>query len=166
MRRKKCRCCHTLYLPYPQTYRQQITCNKKSCRAWRNREKWKNFIRKDPLYGQSQKVKQKQWRQSHPHYWKAWRKNHAAYVARNRRLQKVRDARKLGFLAKLTEWRAFWLQNLEKLREIKNLQNLAKATEWEGVLGQQIDGVLDYLRAQVLLAKATATDKKGVAMKQ
>ena len=81
-------------------------------------------------------------------------------MARNRKLQKVRDARKLGFLAKLTEWRPFWLQNLEKLREIKNIHDLAKPTEWEGVLGQQIDGVLDYLRAQVLLAKATGIDRR------
>ena len=160
MRKKRCHCCRKLYQPHPQTYLQQKTCDNPACRAWRNREKWKDFIRQDPLYSQSQKVKQKQWRQSHPRYWKVWRKDHPAYVARNRKLQKARDARKLGFLAKLTEWRPFWLQNLEKLREIKNPQNLAKPTEWERILASRIDGVLDYLRAQVLLAKPTGIDRR------
>jgi len=161
MREKRCRCCCQFYQPHPQTYRQQKTCNKESCRAWRKSQALKTWRMKNPLYDESRKSKLKFWRESHPGYWKEWRQLHPAYVARNRKAQKVRDARKRGFLAKRNEWRSFWLQKLDELGKIQNLRDLAKQNEWDNVLASQIDGVLQYLRGQVLLAKRNDIDRRG-----
>src|SRR3989338_2742793 len=163
MRRKLCRSCKELYLPEPQTYRQQKTCNKRSCRDWRIREKWRRWILKNPLYGQSRKVKQKQWRDGHVGYWKRWRKMHSEYVNRNRKEQKRRDAKKRGFLAKPTEWRQVYI---EKLDRIRSLRFLAKPTECEEVLFYQIEGLCCYLKQELLLAKPTDIDNKRLYVKE
>ena len=166
MRRKLCRCCRKLYLPHPQTYRQQKTCDKASCRAWRKSRALKCWRLKNPFYDKSRENKLKSWRESHSGYWKEWRELHPAYEARNLKAQKARDARKRGFLAKRNEWRAFWLQKLEELREIQNLRDLAKRNAWESVLACQIDGVVRYLRNQVLLAKRNDIDRRGLNVSQ
>ena len=160
MRRKLCRCCHKVYLPHPQTYRQQKTCDEPSCRAWRKSQALKGWRAKNPFYDKSRENKLKTWRAAHSGYWKEWRQLHPAYAAGNRRRQKARDAEKRGFLAKRNEWRAFWLQNLYELSEIKNLRDLAKRNEWEGAVELQIEGVLGYLRGQLMLAKRNAIDRK------
>ena len=157
MRRTKCRCCYELYFPNPRTYDQQKTCSKKCCRAWRIRQKWKNWIQKNPLYGQGPQIKQKSWRKQHPDYWQKWRSSHPGYVERNRKAQKMRDAKKRGFLAKPTEWKAVCI---EELARIRSLRLLAKPTECEQILFYGIDGVCNYLQRQVLLAKPTDIDKR------
>ena len=146
MRRKRCRCCRELYQPDPRTYLQQTTCNKASCRIWRKRQAQKIFSLKNPFYWDGESQEQKTWRQSHPDYWRQWRAKHPQYVARNRKAQKARDAKKRGFLAKQDERRPIWLQNLEQLRQIRNLHLLAKQDECLELLRR-------YLRDQVLLAK-------------
>ena len=151
MRKKRCKCCRELYPPDPRTYLQQKTCDKESCRAWRLRQKWRNYIEKDPQYASSRKIKQKQWRESHPGYWRAWREAHREYVARNLKLQKARDAKKRGFLAKPTEWRLISRQNLESIRKISKATTSCKATEIGQVHSLQIDGILKYLQGQLFL---------------
>ncbi len=132
MRRKRCRCCQVLYQPHPQTYRQQKVCSKAACRAWRIREKWKRWSGKDPLYFQSRKIKQKQWRQTHRSYWKAWRKKHPGYVGRNRKQQIRRNAKNRGMIA--------------------------KPTAWEELLDYKIVGICKILQAGQLIAKPTGID--------
>jgi hypothetical protein len=126
MRRKKCHSCGELYDPYPQTYRQQKVCYKAKCKAWRIRQKWRSWSFRHPLYHLSRKIKQKRWREQHPQYWKTYRQEHSAYVKRNRKLQKLRDAQKRGFLAKPTAWEK---DRLDKLERIRALGNLAKPTD-------------------------------------
>lgn len=155
MRRKKCRCCGELYEPYVPTYRRQKVCSKVACREWWAREKWRRWSQKDPLYGAGRKVKQKQWRKKHREYWRRWRQSHPGYVKRNCKLQKARDAKKRGFLAKPTDWKRI---SLEKLRGIGGLRNLAKPTDWSEKMGLRIDGILKYLKGEVLLAKPTVID--------
>jgi len=157
MRRKRCCCCHKLYWPHPQTYRQQKTCDKEFCRAWRLQEKWKLWSRKNPLYGQSRKGKLRLWRQEHPGYWKAWRKQHPYYVSRNRLAQKARNAKNRRWIAKPTEWSSICI---DKLRQIVSLRLIAKPTAWEDVLIWKIDGICRYLKAQVLIAKPTDIDRR------
>jgi len=151
MRRKRCRCCRKLYQPDLRTYRQQKTCSKQACRAWRIRQKWRNYLQKDPEYASSRKIKQKIWRENHPDYWRTWRKGHPTYVTRNRRLQKARDAKKAEFLAKPTEWRLIYRQNIESIRKISQAMLSCKATEIGRVHSLQIDGILTYLKGQLFL---------------
>ena len=160
MRRKLCHCCRKLYQPHPQTYRQQKTCDKESCRAWRKSQAVKAWKLKYPKYAQSDPAEQELWRKAHPNYWKTWRESHPAYVARNQKAQRVRDAKKRGFLAKGNAWRPIWLQNLDQLRQIRNLRNLAKRNEWTEVPLLQIDGICRYLKGQVSLVKGNAIDLK------
>ena len=160
MRRKRCHCCRQFYQPHPQTYLQQKTCDKESCRTWRRSQAVKAWKLKYPQYAESDPDQQKHWREKHPRYWKEWRKAHPGYVSKNRKLQKARDAKKRGFLAKGNEWRPIWLQNLYQLRRIQNLRSLAKRNEWNQVPLLQIDGICRYLKGQVSLAKGNANDLK------
>ena len=158
MRRKRCRCCQQLYLPCPQTYRQQKTCKKPGCRAVRKRRAQKAWSRKNPYYWESCRSKQKLWREKNKGYWGQWRKEHPGYVKGNRRMQKRRDARKRGFLAKQDTWNAICI---DKLGRIKAVGDLAKQDEWTQAQGRQIDGILNYLKGQLVLAKQDAIDLGG-----
>lgn len=158
MRKKRCHCCRKLYQPHPQTYLQQKTCDKGSCRAWRRSQAVKTWKLKYPQYAQSDPAQQKLWRENNPDYWKEWRKAHAGYVSKNRKLQKARDAKKRGFLAKGNAWRPIWLQKVDQLRRIQNLGDLAKRNEWTEVPLRQIDGLCRYLKGQMSLAKGNGID--------
>ena len=126
-RRKKCRCCGELFLPCPQTYRQQITCDKESCRAWRRRQAQANWRIKNLDYDESRGGKTAQWRAAHPDYWREWRARHPGYVGRNRQGQKRRDGVKRGILAKQNEWIR---KRIEYEHQIVHLAHLAKQNEW------------------------------------
>mgnify|MGYP007100742721 CR=1 FL=1 len=126
-RRKKCRCCGNLFLPCAQTYREQITCEKESCRRWRRgRAQWK-WRAKNPGYDESGEVKRAQWRAAHRNYWREWRARHPGYVSRNREGQKRRDALKRGGLAKQNEWIR---KRVDYQSRIARLAHLAKQNEW------------------------------------
>lgn len=126
-RRKKCRCCGELFLPCIQTYRQQITCNKESCRAWRRRQAQAKWRMVNPEYDESCREKRAAWRAAHPDYWGKWRAHHPGYVRRNRQAQKRRDAVKRGNLAKQNEWNH---KRIDYKRQIGLLAHLAKQNEW------------------------------------
>ena len=133
-RRKKCRCCRELYHPHPQTYRQQITCDKPACRAWRRRQAQSEWRSKNPLYDDHRRPKLETWRRTHRSYWRKWRAAHPAAVTRNRRLQKRRDALKRANLAKQNEWIRVWREEtMQKAR----LRDLAKQNEWK----RFVDGI-------------------------
>ena len=100
MRRKRCRCCHELYLPDSRGYRQQKTCSKPGCRAWRKRQAVKAWKLKNPIYALSDPVKQKKWRKEHKGYWKKRRSKHSGYVMRNRKAQRLRNAGNRCVIAK------------------------------------------------------------------
>lgn len=157
MRRKRCHCCRSLYLPDPRTYRQQKTCAKESCRTLRKRQAVQNWWKEHPLYGASRTVKQKQWRAKHGGYWKGWRKEHAGYVNRNRKAQKLRNARNRGWIAKQNEWKAVCIDKLERIR---HLRLIAKQNEIGEVSGLQIDGLCRYLKGQLMIAKQNDMDAR------
>lgn len=159
MRRKRCRACHQLYKPEPRSYRRQKTCSKESCKILWKRRYQKAWKLKDPLYWEESRVQQKLWREKHRDYWFKWRKEHPGYVKRNRLAQRRRDAQKRGFLAKGVDWKAI---RLDKLSRIKALGNPAKQVDWPSVQSDQIDGIIDYLKGEVLLAKQVYIDAKRV----
>ena len=146
MRRKRCRCCRELYQPDPRTYRQQITCDKKSCRIWRKRRAQRIWSLKNPLYWDGERPEQKEWRAEHRDYYRQWRAKHPEYVKRNRKMQKARNGKNRGLIAKQDERRPIWLQNFEYLRRIRNLRAIAKQDEYLELLRR-------YLWRQVWIAK-------------
>lgn len=152
-----------MYEPRPQTLRQQKVCGKAECKAWRRKQAWRNWEIKNPGLGQGNRIKQKKWREEHPGYWKGWRAKHPAYVKRNRRLQKRRDDRRRGNLAKPNGWIE---EKLEKIDEVRRLKMLAKPNGWEEVAPYQIDGICEILKGVVLLAKPNDMDKVGGRMKE
>ncbi len=157
-RRKKCRCCHELFQPHPQTYRQQITCLKKACRARRRREKWRRWREKNPLYSQSRRGKQKRWRQERgAAYMRRYRKEHVAYETENRRRQQERD-RKRRNLVKPTEWGVICR---EKARQNRSLRLLVKPTEWVELLFHELDDIWGHLDRFSILVKPTDIDRRG-----
>lgn len=154
-RRKKCRCCGELFQSHPQTYRQQITCSKPSCRAWRRRRAQKKWWAREPLYNDSRSAKLRNWRQTHAGYWRHWRDKHPGYVKRNRQFQRRRDVLKGGNLAKQNEWSRVWR---EKTMQKARLHDLAKQNEWR----RFIDGIWRLM----ILAKQNAMAKEGIVLKE
>lgn len=137
-RRKKCRCCREPFDPHPQTYRQQITCDKPACRSWRLRRAQKNWRGDNPLYEDSRIGKRKRWREKNgAAYMREYRGSHEAYVERNRQKQRDRDRQK-GNLVKQNEWSQVCIENAARIRR---LRFLVKQNEWMGVMWREIDGI-------------------------
>lgn len=151
-RRKKCRFCRELFHPHPQTYRQQITCEKAACRSWRRRQAQAEWRVKNPLYDQSRRGKVRRWQEERgAAYMRGYRANHPAYVAENRRRQRDRDLGR-GVLVKQNEWRRLCL---EKRRRNRLLRGLVKRDEWPSVLWQELDGIWGSLSRARILVKPT-----------
>ena len=101
--RSKARCkhCKTLFVPNPRVKNQRY-CGKKACQNARRAEWQRQKMKTDPDYRQNQKQAQKDWRSQNPGYWKWYRSKNADYCNRNRKLQKIRDAkRRMRHLAKM-----------------------------------------------------------------
>jgi hypothetical protein len=163
MRKKRCKCCHELYEPLRHTYREQKTCNKPACRAWRKKQAYKNWAARNPLCKKLNLIKQRKWRARNVMYWKEWRRHHPGYVRRNRRAQRVRNAKNRGLIAKTN---ALNLVCIEKLRQIRFLHVIAKENAWEEVVQHQIDGICQYLQGQLLIAKENAIDTPPGTMRE
>lgn len=126
MRKKRCTCCHELYEPEPRSYRRQKTCKKPACRAWRKRQAVHAWKKNNPLYARTEPITYKQWCKEHPRYWRQWRQYHAGYVARNRRAQRVRNAKNRGLIAKGNDLNSICI---EKLRQNASVRLIAKGND-------------------------------------
>lgn len=163
MKRKRCVCCHELYLPDPRTCRQQKTCTKPSCRAWRKQRAVKAWKLRNPLCAENDPVKQKQWRKKHSKYWKQWRSKHPGYVVHNRKAQRSRNAKTRGLIAKGNEINSICT---DKLDQIRLLRLIAKGNEWHEILFRQVDGICRYLKGQLVIAKGNDIDTKGIFVRK
>lgn len=100
-----CRCCGQPFRPRPQNPTQTY-CSQPGCQRARKRD-WQRAKRaSDPDYRANDQAAQRTWAQGHPQYWRAWRERHPDYVARNRRAQGVRNARRrsAGVIANEDAW--------------------------------------------------------------
>jgi hypothetical protein len=88
-----CRCCGQPFRPRPQNPTQTY-CSQPACQRARKRD-WQRAKRAgDPDYRANDRAAQRVWAQAHPRYWHDWRERHPEYVARNRRGQGARNARR------------------------------------------------------------------------
>jgi hypothetical protein len=156
--KKKCRFCRKWFQPYPHTHREQIACLVASCQRERRHRAWRRWNLKNPLYDDSRRQKKKQWAQKNAAaYMQTYRQAHAAYVRRNRWLQKRRDAKRRN-LVKTNAWNRV---PLEKLARIRSLGLLVKTNAYAEVMKRQIDGICDVLAQSTLLVKPNALGMNG-----
>ena len=101
-----CCCCGQPFRPRPQnptqTYCSQLACQRARKRDWQRAKR-----ASDPDYRANDRAAQRAWAQAHPQYWRDWRERHPESVARNRRAQGTRNARRrgaLGVIAKEDAW--------------------------------------------------------------
>jgi hypothetical protein len=118
---------------------------------------------KNPLAAQNNPAKQKEWRQEHSAYWKKWRAGHPGYVMRNRLGQRRRNAKNRGVIAKgnATKWDC-----IEKLDQIRTLRLIAKGNECRDIFFLQIDGICNYLKRQLMIAKGNEIAKIAAHMRK
>ena len=155
-RPKKCRYCRRWYHPSAQNYRREKSCGQTSCRRQRRCEALRRWRRKNPLYEQSRWPKKRSWRQKQgAAYMRAYRKNQAAYVSRNRLLQKRRDEKR-RFLVNRNDWNSLWRDKIERIRCLRLLVN---RNDWMDALGRQIDGICSLLDHPSLLVNRNDRDK-------
>jgi len=101
MNQKRCRHCHTFFLPNPRVKTQHY-CQRPECQRSRKALWQKQKIHQDTDYQATHREAQKNWMEQHPGYWKAYRVGHPAYVQKNRLNQQIRDRkRRLTHLAKM-----------------------------------------------------------------
>jgi len=73
LRRRKCRCCHTLFKPDHRNRRHQRYCSKAFCRQASKAQSQRRWLSKkenqDYFRGPDQVARVQAWRQRHPGYW-------------------------------------------------------------------------------------------------
>ena len=70
-RQRHCLACGQLYAPHPCVPHQQY-CSAPECQKTRRRLTQKRKMAEDLDYRDNQKRSQKQWRDSHPNYWRSY----------------------------------------------------------------------------------------------
>lgn len=160
-RRKKCRVCGELFLPYSRSYRRQKVCSKESCRKAWARKLWRRWRDQNPLSLGVSAAKSAAWRKEHPGYWREWRKKHPGAVERNREEQRRRNREKRGVIAKP---RGLDCVHREKMCRIKALGVIAKTKGIEVVFPVALEGIRRYLGWSWTIAKTKEMDGsvKGV----
>lgn len=95
-KKKRCRFCGRWYMPDPRTAHFQKSCNRKSCRKERRRQKMKDWAARHPDYQTYRNAKVRDWASAR-NYWKQYRASHPAYVRKdNKRRVLSRKRRKLS----------------------------------------------------------------------
>ncbi len=90
MEKRRCACCHKLFHPRAQSPDQKF-CSMDACQRERKR-RWQKAKRAcDVDYRDNDALANKQWRSSHPDYWREYRRKNPHSVIRNRDKQRERD---------------------------------------------------------------------------
>ncbi len=94
MEKRWCSACGEAFEPRPQAPRQSY-CAKAECQQARKRLWQKTKRKTDHDYHENQARAQSNWRGDHPGYWRRYRETHPDYAARNRRQQRLRNAKRM-----------------------------------------------------------------------
>jgi hypothetical protein len=92
----RCRCCRICQQPFEASkFRpDQSVCSRPECQRRRCTEYHRGKVAEDPLYAQVVRDSRKKWREGHPAYQNEYRQSHEAAAARNRLMQRRRDAKR------------------------------------------------------------------------
>jgi hypothetical protein len=98
--RRECAYCRRQF--EPSRYRPaQRVCSAKPCQDRRKADSHRARIGQDPVYAETCRDAQRQWREAHPDYQRHYRQSHPESVDENRRRQSQRDERRrIGNLVK------------------------------------------------------------------
>jgi hypothetical protein len=89
----RCKHCHRSLSPNPRVKNHQY-CSRKACQQARKTQWQRKKMATDADYRINQVESLQNWREHNRDYWRRYRDSHEDYRERNRRLQKVRDARR------------------------------------------------------------------------
>lgn len=74
IRKRKCKNCHTIFLPDPRNLNRQIYCSKKECRKVSKKasqRKWLEKLQNRDYFRCPENTRRvQQWREAHPKYWR------------------------------------------------------------------------------------------------
>lgn len=145
MAKKRCIICGKWYIPNPRTAKTQRTCSDPACRRERKLRADKAWLAKNPGWTAGRRIKARQWSQAYPDYWRNYRAEHPEYRER----ECLRKKRYRVLCAAKQD--AIRQNPVGYLREVRRLgpKNAAK----QDAIGQQLDGVLDYLTVRACAAK-------------
>lgn len=100
MKREKRRCKHCCCLfEVCRKVKTHEYCKKGECQKARKASAQRRRMAGDPQYKQDQNIAQKDWRATHPDYWKEYRTRNQRYAERNRDLQRDRNRHRGGSLS-------------------------------------------------------------------
>lgn len=95
----RCRGCGRWFSRDPRVKSQRYCgccrCQRKRKRLWQ-----KQRMAADPDYRDNHRESQRKWREAHPDYYRRYRERNSDKVERNRRLQRGRNGRRCGLIAK------------------------------------------------------------------
>lgn len=91
----RCKHCHQ-WVPANPRIQDQRYCNRKKCQRARKAEWQRAKLKIDPQYKASQDDAKAKWRRENPGYSKQYRDANSKYGDRNRKLQKMRDQKRLN----------------------------------------------------------------------
>lgn len=89
----RCKNCHR-WVPANPRIKNQKYCNRKPCQRVRKTEWERNKIATDPDYRTNRKESRDRWLENTPGYWSEYRRTHSGYRRQNRKMQKIRDAKR------------------------------------------------------------------------
>jgi hypothetical protein len=83
------------FVPKSLRHKEQYYCGKPECQKARKAAWKRKKMRDDPEYRLNHQASNKAWFEAHPGYWKRYRKKNPKKAERNRRLQMIRNKRRL-----------------------------------------------------------------------
>ena len=98
--RIRCVHCKRLFEPSPRVKNHRY-CDDKPCQRARKNSWQKQKVASDPDYRANQRECDRQWRIRNPAYWRIYRAAHSQSTERNRLLQRSRNWKRRGLIAKM-----------------------------------------------------------------
>ena len=98
--RIRCAHCRRLFEPNPRVKNQRY-CGDKPCQRARKNSWQKQKLTSDSDYRANQRECDRQWRTRHPAFWRLYRTAHPRSTERNRLLQRHRNGKRRGVIAKM-----------------------------------------------------------------
>ena len=150
MTASRCRCCGRFFRPDPRKRggaSKQRTCGRRACRKTQQRRKYQDWIRRNPGYGKTRRLKVRGWAKAYPDYWRGYRRKNRSYAQRdNERRRKAKRAALRA--AKQTVIREILV---EKLLTVK-ARGPGKAAK-QTVIDRRVDALVDVLVWEARSAK-------------
>ena len=133
---KRCPYCGRQYIPYIRAAKTQKSCARAACRKKRQREAYKGWTARNPVYFRGRYVKVKRWLADQPGYQRRYRAANPEYAVVNKAGQRRRRKKLKRFQTDI--------QNGLFRRKIARIQDIGMTDIQNGLI-QKVDGLLGLL---------------------